>query len=274
MERVRRVSRSIAWVAAVGLAMAVSACATAATGSPSVSDVATATATIAPTPSPRPVAAFTCASGSLPVRPASTRTSCAVNTQLGMPVLRATYAGSGGSQPAADENALMTAGWKLDLRGDSDHEVPRQGYSEYVYQSAWLVFQWIERSDGTLDLTVQSSVPAGNAPITCGQTPAASSAQINGIMLAEGSFLLSADNWSLLSMAIVPACASDVERFYETVLPASGWHMDIPFVNTSADPSVAQAKHAIFLLGNTRATITTSGYPGTPTLIIVQTTSS
>ncbi len=276
MGQARRIGRLIAWVASIGLAAAVSGCvATAGAGSsPNANVVATATSAITPTPPPRPIAAFTCAAGSLPVQPATARTTCTVSTEPSAPLLRATYTGAGSSQPTPDENTLTAAGWKLALRGNSDHAVTNQGYSVYVYQSAWIAFQWGERSDGAIDLTVQSSVPSSNAPIACGQTPSASSAQIKGIVLPEQSFPLSANNWSLLPMAITPVCAADVERFYETALPAAGWHVDTPFVNTSADPSVTHVKHAIFILGNTQATITAAGFPGTPTLIIVTTTAS
>lgn len=269
--RVRRIPHLVAWVAAVGLALAVSGCAAPVGGigsPPTGSAIAAATITLIPTATPRPIAVFTCAAGSLPVRPASTRTSCSISTQHGAQVLSATYANGAGSQPSVDENALTAAGWKIAAAAHGDGAVTSQGYGVYFYQSSWFAFEWTGNSSGSFKLTIQASVSPDNAAVACGQTPTASSANLNGIVLPSGSFLL-LDG----TIALAPACAADAQHFYEATLSAAGWHEDQPFASISYGPGSDQVKDAIFTRGNTQAIITTAGYPGTRTLIIVGTSS-
>lgn len=270
--RARRIPQLMIWMAAVSLALAVSGCATTMGGtgsSPTGSAIAAATITLIPTATPRPIAAFTCAAGSLPVRPASTRTNCSISAQHGAQVLSATYANGGaGSQPSVDENALTAAGWKIAAAAHGDGAVTSQGYGVYFYQSSWFAFEWTGNSSGSFKLSIQTSVSPDNAAVACGQTPTASSATLNGIVLPSGSFLL-LDG----TIALAPACAADAQRFYEAALAAAGWHEDQPFANISYGPGSDQVKDAIFTRGDTQAIITTAGYPGTRTLIIVGTSS-
>jgi hypothetical protein len=70
-------------------------------------------------------------------------------------------------------------------------------------------------------------------------------------------------------MALAPACATDGQRYYVATLPAAGWHEDQPFSAASADPSATELMQAVFSRASVRATITTAGYPGTQTLILV-----
>ena len=267
MGRTRPVFRLIAWVVAVSLAVAGSGCATTAGTGASSPSAGVATATLAATPTPHPIAAYTCAAGSLPVRPEVTRTSCSVSTERGAPVLRAAYAGSAGSGPSVDEYALRTTGWKIADAEHGDGAVTSQGYGVYIYESAYFAFQWTASSDSSL-LTIQTSVPPNDPPVPCGQAPTAGSALLKGVVLPAGSFLL-LDG----SMALTPACAADVQSFYEAWLPAAGWHEELPFIPVSQDPSATQLKRAVFTRGTVRATITTAGYPGTQTFILVGTTS-
>jgi hypothetical protein len=75
------------------------------------------------------------------------------------------------------------------------------------------------------------------------------------------------------SLALAPACAADVQRYYATALPAAGWQEEQPFSAASVDLSASQLEQAAFSRGTARATITTAGYPGTQTLILVGVTS-
>jgi hypothetical protein len=161
-----------------------------------------------------------------------------------------------------DEYALTTAGWKIAGAAHGDGAVISQGYGVYLYQRAWFAFEWTTGNDAPGDLTIQTRVPPTNTPIACGRATTAGSLQLKGIVLPSGSFQLFKS-----SMALAPACASDVQRFYEATLSAAGWHEDQPFINISY--SATQTQQAVFTRGSVQATITTAGYPGTQTLILV-----
>lgn len=263
----RRVSQLLAWIVMVGLAIAVSGCAAAGSTSAAPSASATPSANAAtPTTIPHPIPAFTCDAGSLPVRPASTRKSCSVGTLFGVGVLRATYATTAGAQPSVDENDLITSGWQIATAAGGDGVVTSEGYSVYLYQSAWFVFEWTGNSSGNRQLTVQTSVPPGATPIVCGKTPPMGSGRLKDIVLPDRAIMI-----SILgeSASFAPACIDDVQHFYEALLPASGWRIVQPFANTTYAPGTTQVTWADISRNGAKATITITGYPGTQTLILI-----
>ena len=183
-----------------------------------------------------------------------------------MEVLQATYAAHAGLTPSVNEYDLTTSGWRIATAGHGDGMVTSEGYGIYLNQSAWFAFEWTSNSNSGLNLMIQTSVPPGATPITCGQTPAADSTQLLGIALPAGAFQMP---HLIDATALAPACADDVEHFYEAVLPTAGWSLSQPFANISYDPGTSQVKAAVFTRGSAKATITIAGYPGTQTVIIV-----
>ncbi len=267
MGHARRRLRYIARTAMLCLTLAVSGCAAVGSARATTSASAIPSANAAtPTTIPHPIAAFTCDADSLPVRPANTRTSCSVGTQFGVEVLHATYATAAGSQPSVDESDLITSGWRVATAAHGDGAVTSQGYSVYLYQSAWFVFEWTGNSSGSFKLTVQTSVPPGATPISCGKTPPVGSGRLKGIVLPDGAFMVAILG---ASASFAPVCADDVQHFYEALLPAAGWHMDQPFANISYGPGATQVKSAVITRGSIKATVTIAGYPGTQTLILI-----
>ena len=71
------------------------------------------------------------------------------------------------------------------------------------------------------------------------------------------------------SASFAPVCIDDVQRFYEALLPAAGWHIDQPFGNASYAPGMTQVKWVVISRTGAKATITITGYPGTQTLILI-----
>lgn len=278
MGQAQRVSRLMAWIAVFSLATAISGCAMTASpaSSPSVNAGATATAAIAATPTPHPIAAFTCAAGSLPILEATTRTSCSVSTQSGVQVLLATYAGASGTATRVDENALATAGWQVLMMGHGDGVYSSVETAVFAYQSAWFAYERIARSDGTFTLNVKTSVPSDNAPIACGQAAVAGSTQLGSIELPAGSVTVWTGDEFAAPAAVVPACVAEIAHFYETLLPAAGWHIDTPFISTSRDPNLdpTQHKSAVFTRGSTQLSIALAGHLGALTCITIQMSAS
>ncbi len=262
----RRLPQLLARIVTGGLMLAIAGCAASGNTSAAPGASTTPSANAAtPTTIPHPIAAFTCDAGSLPVRPATTRKSCSVGTQFGVEALRATYATTAGEQPSVDESALITSGWQIATAAGGESINTSQGYGVYLYQSAWFVFEWIGNS-GNLQLTVQTSVPPGATPIACGKTPPVGSGRLKGIVLPDGAFM-----FSILgnSASFAPVCIDDVQRFYEALLPAAGWHIDQPFGNASYAPGMTQVKWVVISRTGAKATITITGYPGTQTLILI-----
>lgn len=264
----RRLSHLLAWIVTAGLMLAITGCAAAGNTSaaPGASATPAANATT-PTTIPHPIAAFTCDADSLPVRPAAARKSCSVGTQFGVEVLRATYATTAGARPSVDESDLITSGWQVATAAGGDAIGNSQGYGVYLYQSAWFIFEWTGNSSGNLQLTIQTSVPPGATPITCGTTPPVGSGRLKSFAIPDGAFMI-----SILgdSASFAPVCIDDVQHFYEALLPAAGWHIDQPFGNASYSPGTTQVKSAVVSRPGAKATITLMGYPGSQTLITVK----
>lgn len=223
--------------------------------------LATATRVPVPTasasPTPAPPSAFTCAAGSLPVQPATAPSSCSVSTRDNAQVVFATY--SGRTIPFINDYALTAAGWLLAANAHGDGAVTSSGYGAYFFQSAWLVDRWTASSDSSSSLTIEAGFPQGDQPIACGQTPAVGAAQVAGVVLPESTRLALDGN-----MPLVPACADDVRRFFESSLAAAGWTETQTFAYISN-----QTLSGTFNRGGTTIAIALSGYPGTSTLILI-----
>lgn len=226
---------------------------------PTATLAATATAHAGPTP--HAVTAFTCAAGSLPVAADAVRASCSITQHNGIGVLRAAYSGD----IAVNEQRLRDGGWYELSQAHGDGPYGAIGWAFWVDQSAWFYDQY---SDPTSQLSIIAGIPSDpRALVTCGQRVSVGGPAPLGLLVPAGAISLDAK-----MLAIVSACLSDVQHFYETTVPAqTSCKLDTPFAPPPGSPPLTAGGPAYMnttcSLGGSTYYISLSGMPGGPTLV-------
>lgn len=221
--------------------------------------------TVAPTatPTPRPITAFTCAAGSLPIGSGYTRTRCIVTPEGPYNVLSASFTGQGTTGPV-DDPRLAADGWLMVDQSHGDSPNGAIGHALYFNQSAWFA---VEYSYPAATMALEEGIPlSGAAAVPCGQTLTAGSSQIQGMPMPGALVTTKAGAYTF-----TPACLQDVLRLYTSVLPAAGWTLMQPFQappGSVAGTSVTTVM-AIVSRGSTTLDIWLAGGDGTPTRITV-----
>jgi hypothetical protein len=227
-----------------------------------------ATATAHARPTPHAVTSFTCAAGSLPVAAGAVRASCSITQEQGIGVLRAAYSGD----IAVNDQGLRDGGWYELSQAHGDSPYGAIGWAFWVDQSAWFYYQY---SGPTSQFSIIEGIPSDpRALVTCGQSVSVGAPTPLGLPLLVGAISLDAPMLARAMLASVPACLVDVQRFYETTVPAqTGCKLDTPFAPpagstppTASGPSYLQTTCA---LGGSTFDIYLAGMPGGPTLVSI-----
>lgn len=210
-----------------------------------------------PTATAVTVAAFSCATGSLPVTANSTRISCTAQSAHGTATVQATYTFTGAGS-LVDENRLIAAGWVI--AGLVNEDGPKFSGTWYLYlnQGAWIT--WGPTKDGAMG--VWASVPVKSAPIRCGKA-------ITGDIMPQVKVPLPHGTQSVAVFQIAPFCLQDVASFYTTTLTAAGWAADEPFQTASASGTEVATASATFTHNGMHVHLSLLGAAGTPTEISI-----
>lgn len=264
LSRIARIASLLMGLALAGCAAIVDAShgSTGPSAAPPTATLA-ATATAHAGPTPHAVTSFTCDVGSLPVAADAVRASCSITQQNGIGVLRAAYSGN----IAVTEQHLRDGGWYELSQAHGDSPNGASGWVFWVDQSAWFYYQY---SFPASQLSIIEGIPSDpRTLVTCGQRVSVGGPAPLGLLLPVSAISLD-DKF----LAIVPACLSDVQHFYETTVPAqTGCTLDTPFAPPAGSPPPTASgpayRNTTCSLGGSTYDIVLSGMPGGPTLVTI-----